>query len=112
MDSKYGKGSGFESLLRFVNNGDLNAITRDNYLRFRMNGISIDEVRNFISKNSGISDIFDTMVNKYGYGTAINQLYHYANSGDLSFITSTGGARNLIQSFSLDDVKTFINIIN
>ena len=119
MEAKYGPGSGIEALRRYLRTGDINSMTSSNGARNVLSRVSMTDIDAYIKANSyvdlsiyngSIRNAFNSMINRFGSEQmAMKQLQAYARSGDLSYITSLNGARDIIESTPIEAVRQFVN---
>ena len=124
MVNKYGVREAEGRLQRYYNTGDISIITRDGGARDIIKKFSIDEFRQYINEveMQKVNDKFRAIENsfnlcmtalekKYGFDTAIKQMQAFINTGNVSYITSTDGARQSIQ-YDITDYRRYIQSIN
>lgn len=59
--------------------------------------------------NTAINYVKNMIEYRYGEGMGLKYLMEYYNNHDISLITRTGGARDLIQSISYSEIAKFLN---
>ena len=121
---KYGEEEANWRLKQYYETGNINYITRDGGARDMLSQFTFDEFRQYLDQieaqqlNDKFQAIdlswklcFQSLVQKYGYDTAIAQLQAFIDSGDISYITRLNGARDSI-TYSIDDYRDYIRSIN
>ena len=118
MDAKKGAGKGLYALTRYLETGDTTFITRTDGARDLLKQLTFDDITEYLKTHSSVSNkytsdlnsVFDSLVSRFGNKEqAIIQLREYVFSGDLKYITSQGGARDIIQRIPMNSVKEYLN---
>lgn len=115
INQKYGPGTGITALENYLNTGNKNSITRANNARAMLDQINMNDINNYLLKNSPnfrnnqLSNIEYIMDQKFGYEQGKIRLVKYINTGDASVITRTNNARQIVQSISIDDIVNYLN---
>lgn len=71
--------------------------------------VSPNQINNI---DNGISEVLSTMDAKYGSGMGMVGLRKYVATGDLTKITRTNGARDIIANMSIDEISEYIRAVD
>ena len=112
LDSKYGsRQESIKRLQGYIDEQNINIITRTDGAREIVSTIDDQTIRNFISQldiSKKINDVVYIMDQKVGTGYGLRALEEYSRTGNSSLITRTNGARDFITSLSLEDIQEYL----
>ena len=111
MDQYYGKGTGIAGLYKYLMYGDVSGITHQEGARDIMKSLSKADLQSYLdNRMDSINQILD-ITNRYYDNTGFKRLSEYIRTGDANYITSKEGARNLLKTIPIDELKYFVDYI-
>lgn len=116
MDGKNGSGSGNYGLLRYLATGEENSITRTDGARNMLRNLTTSDIENYFKNMDGetrttsvMSYIKDQLIGRYGKEEGTKQFNAFLSSHDTSYITRSGGARDLANKWlTYEDIVSYI----
>ena len=91
--------------------GDVSGITHQEGARDIMKSLSKADLQSYLdNRMDSINQILD-ITNRYYDNTGFKRLSEYIRTGDANYITSKEGARNLLKTIPIDELKYFVDYI-